>query len=83
MADDVVVKLEMTLVIRLTPQQANYLDACARVRDISHPGLVSMLIERICQDKLCTAVMDDDGQPPPHQARRRYKHRYNHCGYPL
>ena len=40
-----------------------YLDACARIRDVSVPGLIKMLIRVIAEDQMVRSIMDDDSQP--------------------
>lgn len=53
-------------------EPVQYLQACARIRDVSLTRMTQLLIDRIGEDKLVAAVLDDDGR---HQ-RSKYEQRY-------
>ena len=46
--------------LRLNEQQQGYFDACARIRSMTARGVVRELIEKICEDHLVAAILDDE-----------------------
>ena len=65
-------QMHVTVFLRTDTEQGHYLRACARTRDISLTRLAQILINKIAEDRLITAVLDDaDG----HQRSKR-EHRY-------
>lgn len=65
-------QMHVTVFLRTDTDQAHYLRSCARLRDISMTRLAQVLIDKIAEDQLITAVLDDaDG----HQ---RKKHEHHH-----
>jgi hypothetical protein len=65
-------QMHVTVFLRTDTDQAHYLRDSARLRDVSMTRLAQILIDKIAEDQLITAVLDDaDG----HQ-RRKHEHRY-------
>lgn len=46
--------------VKLTAQQAEYLAACARARDISMTEVLKRLVDVISKDALIPSILDDD-----------------------
>jgi hypothetical protein len=57
--DDVDIRVKMTL----SEEQANYIDACCRIRQISRRRLVQRLMKVIIKDMLVQSILDDEGNP--------------------
>jgi hypothetical protein len=53
----------MWLKIDLPASDWEYLEACARIRQISMRGLCTRLLHDIAKDLLVRAILDDDSQP--------------------
>jgi hypothetical protein len=66
-------QMHVTVFLRTDTDQAHYLRSCARVRDVSMTRLAQILIDKIAEDQLITAVLDDaDGhQRSKHERRHR------------
>jgi hypothetical protein len=69
-------QMHVTVFLHTETEPAQYLRSCARDRDVSITRLTQILIDKISEDKLTEAVLDDDGQ---HQ---RAKHERRHRGWP-
>ena len=54
-------------------EQGNYLISCARIRDINVSSLVRRLLNRVVEDHLVEAVLDDDGRPTRDRHQRKLK----------
>ena len=50
--------------MKLTEDERNYFESCARIRDVSRTYLIRRLIQIMCRDQLIEAVLDDDGKTP-------------------
>jgi hypothetical protein len=58
---------------RLSPDQAAYLKASARIRGISVASLMMRLVEVICADQMVLSILDDDSK----REKRPHEHRYS------
>jgi hypothetical protein len=66
-------QMHVTVFLRTDTEQGRYLRTCARIRDISLTRLAQILINKIAEDQLTTAVLDDaDGHQ---RTRREHRHR--------
>lgn len=65
--------MHVTIECSYTTERGRYLNDCARIRDVSITHLIRILIEKIAEDRLTEAVLDDDSQP---HARTKHTHRY-------
>jgi len=63
----------MLIKINKWTEGGRYLIACARIRDITVPALIHKLVERIGDDKLVLAILDDESQ----QQRTKHQHRFH------
>jgi hypothetical protein len=65
-------QMHVTVFLRTDTEQGHYLRTCARHRDISLTRLAQILINKIAEDQLITAVLDDaDGH-----SRSKHEHRH-------
>jgi hypothetical protein len=60
---------------QLTPEQFEYLDACARIRNISTSRLCSRLLTTIADNQMVLAVLDDDSRPRREKRQRQWRAR--------
>jgi len=65
-------QMHVTVFLRTDHEHGEYLRTCARIRDVSITRLAQILIDKISEDRLTEAVLDDAGQ---HQ---RVKHERRH-----
>ena len=62
-----------TVFFDLDSEQGRYLKTCARIRDLSITRLTQILMNKIAEDQLTTAVLDDDGQHEHCKHERRFR----------
>lgn len=58
--------------IDISPQEAAYLDKCARIRGVAPNSLVKRLLKTICRDQLVLSILDDDSAPGIRAGERSY-----------
>lgn len=63
--------MHINVAIPASTLQGQYLIRCARLRDVSMSHLINRLIDRIGQDQLVEAVLDDAGED-----RSKHAHRF-------
>lgn len=58
----------------LKPETAEYLQACARIRDVNTVSLVRRLLNVIAEDCMVSAILDDgDSLRERHKGEHRYR----------
>jgi hypothetical protein len=65
-------QMHVTVFLRTDTEQGDYLRMSAKTRDISLTRMVQTIINKVVEDQLITAVLDDAGG---HQRKKR-EHRY-------
>ena len=65
-------QMHVTVFLRKDSDQGRYLRTCARIRDVSMTRLAQIMIDKIAEDQLTEAVLDDAGQ----HERRKSEHRF-------
>jgi hypothetical protein len=65
-------QMHVTVFLQTDSNQGQYLRTCARIRDVSMTRLAQILIDKIAEDHLTEAVLDDAGQ----HERRKSEHRF-------
>lgn len=63
----------MHLYVSLPPDAQDYLETCARIRNISKSSLMRRLLSTITNDQLVLSILDDDSQ----RARQKGEWRYD------
>jgi len=64
-------QLHAVVVVHLCTEGGRYLRACAKIRDVSLTRLMQLLVNKIGEDQLTEAVLDDNGQ---HSRGKREHH---------
>ncbi len=64
----------------LPDEEINYLQHCARIRDVSVNRLVREMLKEICKDQLCEAILDDGSHK---RFRNQSYKKYGAKEYPL
>ena len=65
-------QMHVTVFLHTETEPAQYLRNCARIRDVSITRLAQILIDKIADDKLTEAVLDDGGQHERSKHERRH-----------
>ena len=68
-------QMHVTVFLHTETEPVQYLRTCARIRDVSITRLAQIVIDKIAEDQLIEAVLDDAGN---HQ---RAKNERRHRGY--
>ena len=63
----------MRIVIDIADADAEYFDACARIRNISHRSLIRRVLGTIAEDCMVANILDDQDDM---RTRRKGEHRY-------
>jgi hypothetical protein len=67
---------------KIPDEYGPYLDACARIRNMSKTALLGRLIEIIGRDQLVLSILDDDSKPDRQKGAHRYKPKGAEDGMP-
>ena len=65
-------QMHVTVFLHTETEPVQYLRTCARIRDVSLTRLAQLVINKIADDQLIEAVLDDAGK------HRRAKHEHRH-----
>lgn len=55
-------------------EAAEYLEACARIRNMGRSIFIRTLLEKIAEDQMVLAIMDDNSVPVPRPRLGTHKH---------
>jgi hypothetical protein len=66
-------QMHVTVFLHTETEPVQYLQTCARIRDVSLTRLAQILINKIAEDKLTEAVLDDAGRHRRAKHERRYR----------
>jgi hypothetical protein len=66
-------QMHVTVFLRTDTEQGHYLRSCARLRDVSLTRLAQLMINKIADDQLVEAVLDDAGKH--HRSKHEHRHR--------
>lgn len=64
----------MIIEIHIDHDTKDYIESCARIRDVTVTRLLKAIVEKVCEDQLVLAVLDDDSQPFPARRGQRKFH---------
>lgn len=65
---------------KIDGDEERYLQACARIRNVSVRTLIRRLLEEITKSQMVEAILDDNGET---MKRRKGEHAYSHKRKPL
>jgi|KBSMisStaDraftv2_1062788.scaffolds.fasta_scaffold52101_2 hypothetical protein len=66
-------QMHVTVFLHPETEPMQYLRNCARIRDLSMTRLAQLVINRVAEDQLIEAVLDDAGQHQRAKHERRYR----------
>jgi hypothetical protein len=57
----------------VSPERAEYFEACARIREITVTRLFEKLVDIIADDQLVLGILDDESKPCREPGKHRYR----------
>lgn len=65
----------MIIDVRINPDEeaGEYMISCARIRNMTVTAMVREIVEKVAQDQLVLAVLDDDGRHRHTRYQRKFK----------
>jgi hypothetical protein len=70
--------MRLILAVKLEGEADEYIERCARIRQISRKRLLQRILEVVCDDQLVLGILDDDSKPDrqlPGEATKSRFHR--------